>query len=178
MKNFLVSKLTLSAMFLAMGLLLPFLTGQIPQVGSALLPMHIPVLLCGLICGWQYGGLIGFIMPIMRSFVFGMPPLFPTAVSMALEMAAYGIIIGLCYAYFPKKNSYLFLSLFSAMIIGRIVWGIVQLTLAGVGGNAFTWQIFIAGAFVNAIPGIILQLFLIPAVMITLQSNGVLSYER
>ena len=73
--------ITLSAMFLALGMVLPFLTGQIPQIGSMLLPMHIPVFLCGLICGWQYGAIIGFILPFLRYAAFGMPPLFPTGCS-------------------------------------------------------------------------------------------------
>ena len=66
-----VKNLTLSAMFLAIGLVLPFLTGQIPEIGSLLLPMHIPVFLCGLICGWQYGAVVGFILPLLRNLLFG-----------------------------------------------------------------------------------------------------------
>ena len=94
MKNSYIKKITLSAMFLAIGLVLPFLTGQIPEIGSMLLPMHIPVLLCGLICGWQYGGAVGLIVPLLRNLLFGMPPM-PGAVSMAFDLAAYGLIIGL-----------------------------------------------------------------------------------
>ena len=59
--------LVLAAMFLAIGLVLPFFTGQIPQIGSMLLPMHLPVLLCGLICGWQYGVVVGFVAPLMHA---------------------------------------------------------------------------------------------------------------
>lgn len=50
-----IQNMVLSALLLAIGLVLPFLTGQIPEIGSALLPMHIPVLICGFICGWQWG---------------------------------------------------------------------------------------------------------------------------
>ena len=49
--------LILAALCMALGIVLPFFTGQIPQIGGMLLPMHLPVLLCGLLCGWQYGGL-------------------------------------------------------------------------------------------------------------------------
>ena len=87
-------KLILAAMFLAIGLLLPFLTGQIRQIGNMLLPMHIPVILCGLICGWQYGLGVGFVLPLLRCVIFGMPVLFPTAVSMSFELAAYGFTDG------------------------------------------------------------------------------------
>ena len=75
-KNHIV-KLSLSAMLLALGLVLPFLTGQIPEIGSMLLPMHLPALICGFVCGWQWGIAVGFVMPIMRSLIFGMPPMIP-----------------------------------------------------------------------------------------------------
>ena len=61
-----IRALVLAAMFLALGIVLPFFTGQIPQIGSMLLPMHLPVLVCGLICGWQYGTVVGFVLPLMR----------------------------------------------------------------------------------------------------------------
>ena len=89
--------LTLTAMFLALGLVLPFLTGQIPQIGNMLLPMHIPVFLCGLICGWRYGAILGFILPILRNAVFGMPVLFPTGIAMAFELMTYGLVAGFLY---------------------------------------------------------------------------------
>ena len=77
--------LALSAMFLALGLVLPFLTGQIPEIGNLLLPMHLPVLLCGLVCGWKYGLAVGFTTPLLRSMLFGMPTFYPSAVSMAFS---------------------------------------------------------------------------------------------
>ncbi|WP_322597248.1 ECF transporter S component [Acetivibrio straminisolvens] len=90
-------RLVLSGLFLALGLLIPFLTAQIPSLGSRLLLMHIPVLLCGFICGWPYGLIIGLVLPVFRSMLFGMPPMFPTAVAMAFELAAYGLMTGLLY---------------------------------------------------------------------------------
>ena len=92
MKN--VKKLAVTAMLFAVGIVLPFLTGQIPTIGRMLLPMHIPVLLCGFIVGWQYGAVIGFLLPIVRSLLFGMPPIYPTALAMAFEMAMYGFVSG------------------------------------------------------------------------------------
>jgi len=68
-------RLTLAALFVALGLVLPFLTGQIPEIGSMLLPMHLPALLCGFVCGWPCGLAVGFVMPLLRSLIFGMPPL-------------------------------------------------------------------------------------------------------
>jgi len=81
-----ILNLTLAAMFMAIGIVLPFFTGQIPQIGKMLLPMHIPVILCGLICGWQYGLVVGFILPFLRYVMFGMPLLFPTGIAMAFEL--------------------------------------------------------------------------------------------
>ncbi len=173
-----VLRLTLAAMFLAVGLVLPFFTGQIPQIGKMLLPMHIPVLLCGLICGWQYGLCIGFVLPFLRSFLFGMPVLFPTGIAMAFELATYGVTVGLAYAHSRWKCVIaLYRSMLLAMLLGRIVWGFLQVLLLGIGGNGFTWQMFMAGAFFNAVPGIILQLILIPAVMIALNRTGLVQFS-
>ena len=164
-----VTKLTLSAVFLALGIVLPFLTGQIPTVGSMLLPMHIPVLICGFVCGWQWGLLVGFVLPLMRSALFSMPPMMPTAAAMAFELAVYGAVTGILYQKLPKTTVSVYVSLAGAMIAGRIVWGIVNMILYGITGKAFGWQIFLGGALLNAVPGIILQLVLIPIIILALR---------
>ena len=123
MKRKTIINTSLSAMFLAIGLLLPFLTGQIPEIGSALLPMHIPVLLCGLICGPWWGGVVGLVMPYLRLMLFGMPPAI-IALQMTFELCAYGLVIGLIYSKLPKKPLSVFISLISAMLVGRLVWGL------------------------------------------------------
>ena len=171
--------LTLSAMFLALGLVLPFLTGQIQQIGNMLLPMHLPVFLCGLICGWKYGAVVGFMMPLMRSMLFGMPKLFPSACSMAFELATYGLVAGLIYGMSHWQCiRALYRSIIAAMVAGRAVWGIVQIILLGITGSRFTWQMFMAGAFLNAIPGIIVQLILIPTVMVALHRTGLIRFHQ
>ena len=173
MKNSNIKNLALAAMFMALGLVLPFFTGQIPQIGKMLLPMHIPVLLCGLICGWKYGLAVGFVTPLLRSVIFGMPILYPMAIGMAFELMTYGFVIGFLYERSRWKCIFaLYRCLIIAMLSGRIVWGIAQMILLGVGQNGFTYQAFIAGAFLNAIPGIIIQLVLIPAVMVLLNKTG------
>ena len=170
--------LTLSAMFLAIGMVLPFLTGQIPQIGNMMLPMHIPVLLCGVICGWQYGAAPGFILPLIRYMVFGMPVLFPTGIAMAFEMLTYGLVIGLVYSLSRWKCIVsLYRALISALIAGRVVWAVAQMILLGVSGGAFTMKMFLAGAFFNAVPGIIIQLVLIPAVMVALGRTGMVQFH-
>lgn len=174
-----IKHLALSAMFLAIGFVLPFLTGQIQVIGSMLLPMHIPVLLCGLICGWQYGGAIGIVLPLLRSVILGMPPLYPVALAMAFELAAYGLLAGLFY----RRSKWqcirsLYRSLIFAMLGGRIVWGGAMTVLTGVKGGAFTLSAFWSGAVLNAIPGIILQLILIPAVMVALDKTKIVRFSK
>lgn len=161
--------LVLSSLFLAFGLLLPFVTAQMPSIGNKLLPMHIPVLLCGFLLGGKYGLIVGFITPLLRSLLFTMPPMFPIAIAMAFELATYGLIAGILYKLFPKKTLYIYISLIISMICGRIVWGIVSSVLYGVSEIGFTWEIFIAGGFINAIPGIIIQIIIIPVIVIAVK---------
>lgn len=163
-----VKKLVTSGLLLALCLVLPFLTGQIPQIGSMLCPMHIPVLLCGFICGWKYGIIVGFIAPLLRYFIFGMPPM-PTCIPMAFELATYGAVSGIIYVILPRKNISIYLSLFAAMIAGRIVWGLVQLIITGIVGTQFSAAIFLQAAIVTALPGIIVQIILVPVIIMTLK---------
>ena len=173
-----VQKLVLSAMFIAIGLVLPFFTGQIQQVGNMLLPMHIPVLLCGLILGWKYGLVLGFLLPLVRSVLFGMPAIFPNAVSMAFELAAYGAVAGFVYfkkQYFCLRSCYV--ALITAMLVGRVVWAAARYVMLAF-GVPFTFEIFMTAAFINAIPGIVLQLVLIPLIMVALGKTGLVQFDR
>lgn len=167
--------LTISSICLALGLLLPFLTGQIREIGNQLLPMHIPVLICGFVCGWKYGLLVGFLTPLLRFLLFSMPQM-PNAIGMAFELASYGGIVGFLYRAFEKNKFRVYISLLIAMIAGRIVWGIVSILIHSIGQTAFTWQLFIGGALLNAIPGIIIQLILIPILILTLERTGVIKH--
>ena len=171
MKNKTVYNLTVSAMLFALGLVLPFLTGQIADIGNLLLPMHLPVLLAGFIVGWKYAILIGGALPIVRSLIFSMPVLYPNAVSMAFELAAYGAITGLCYLVIFKRRviTEVYISLIIAMLGGRIVKGIVSAFIYGTSDSPYTFAAFISGAFIEAVPGIILQLILIPAVLVAIK---------
>lgn len=178
MKKIMIKNLTLSAMFIAIGLILPVITGNIPQIGNMLLPMHIPVFLCGLICGWKYGLAVGFILPLFRSLIFGAPPIYPIAIAMAFELAVYGLVAGYLYNHSRWKCIIsLYTSMIIAMISGRLVWGVSEIILLGMKGNVFTWKMFAAGAFLNAIPGIVIQLILIPAVMVALNRTGLVKYH-
>ena len=172
MNSLQIRKLTYSALYLAIAMVLPFVTGQIPEIGAMLCPMHIPALLCGFMCGWPWGLTVGLIAPLLRSVVFGMPVMFPTAVAMAFELAVYGGMAGLLYRLLPKGKLTVWLVLIISMIAGRAVWGIVRMILAGLSGSEFTWALFIAGAFTNAIPGIIMHLILIPVLVIVMERAG------
>ena len=166
-----VKNLTLSAMFLALCMILPFITGGVPQIGNAISPMHIPVLICGFVCGWQYGAAVGFIAPLMRSLLFSMPTMYPIAVSMAFELAAYGLLCGLLYKAFPKKNVYIYPALIISMLGGRAVWGIARFIMAGLGGSEFRMAMLVAGAFTQAVPAIICHILLVPLVVMAFKKT-------
>ena len=166
-----IRKMTYSALYLAIAIVLPFLTGQIPEIGSILSPMHIPVLLCGFVCGWPWGVAVGFIAPLLRSVLFGMPPML-TAVAMTFELGTYGLLSGLLYKVLPKKTWSVYAALISAMIAGRVVWGLARWLIAGLQNTNFTSALFIAGAVTSAIPGIILHIVLIPIMVIALDRTN------
>ena len=112
---------------------------------------------------------VGFIAPILRSFTLGMPPMFPTAFCMAFELAAYGFVAGWLHNKLPKKKINVYMSLLSAMVIGRLVWGIVMFCCMGLNVSKFCFSAFLAGAVLNAVPGIVVQIILLPILVITLE---------
>ena len=163
-----IRKLCLSAMFLALGWLLPFVTGQIHSIGNMLCPIHLPVMLCGFILGPMYGFFVGFITPLTRTLLFGMPVLYPFSICMSLELATYGLLCGSLYRLFKKIFGdilSIYLSLIISIIGGRIIWGLARLFCGLVSRNYFTWALFLSGGFLNAWPGIIVQIVLIPFLM-------------
>ena len=166
-----VRKLTYSALYLALAMVLPFLTGQIPEIGSMLCPMHIPALLCGFMCGWPWGLAVGFIWhPGTTAFQHAVS--IWIAIPMAFEMATYGAIAGLLYRKLPKTGWRIYASLISAMVAGRLVWGLVKFLLAGLQGTEFSLALFLSGAVTTAIPGIILQLILIPILVVVMERTN------
>ncbi len=164
-------KTVLSALFLALALVLPLFTGQFKQLGNAFCPMHFPVILCGFICGPVYGLAVGIIAPLLRFLIFGLPPLMPTGLAMCVELAVYGLVSGLLYKLLPNRKIYVYVSLICAMLLGRIVWGIAQTVLAGVGDTTFGFAAFLSSAFWGAVPGIALQIILIPLIVFIIKKN-------
>ena len=168
-----INKICLAAMFLALGWLFPFITAQMAQLGQMLLPMHIPVILCGFVLGPVYGALIGFITPITRTLIFGMPQMVPTSLSMMFELATYGAVSGLLFILLVKRFkkvdsiALIYISLISAMILGRVIGGIATyaFTFLNAEAAAYTWEAYWTGFFATSWPGMIVQLILIPAII-------------
>ena len=159
-------KLVAAGMLLAIGWLLPLLTGQIQSIGQMLCPMHLPVMIGGFVLGPVYGLLLGFITPLTRSLLFGMPVMYPGAVGMAFELAAYGFCCGAFYKVFEKHEKMrVYFALIVSMLIGRLVWAAARLVMLGVTQTPLTWKIFITTEFLNAWPAIILQLLIIPKIV-------------
>ncbi len=155
-------RMVFSAMFLAIAMLLPFLTGQIPQIGGMLCPMHLPVLLAGFVCGPLWGGAVGLVCPLLRHMFFSMPPLM-TALTMTFELCAYGVLGGVFHTLLRKwQMAGVYVSLVLAMLGGRVVWGIASAVLMLAGQTEFSMAAFLTSGFVSAWPGMILQIVLIP----------------
>ncbi|MBE6008096.1 MAG: ECF transporter S component [Lachnospiraceae bacterium] len=171
-----LKKIILSGIFIAIAIILPFFTGQLPQIGAMLSPMHIPALLCGFVCGWPYGAIAGFISPLLRSILTGgFPPMFPTAIAMAFELFGYGTFTALLSGIFGKSTKGIYISLVLSMILGRIIWGVVMFMLTIAAGSTFTFALFVAGAFTNAIPGIIIHIVIIPFIVIMFKKAGIIN---
>lgn len=161
-------RLAFAAMCLSLCMLLPFVAMQIPQLGSMLSPMHIPVLLAGYLCGGWFAMIVGLIAPILRFVMFGMPQIIPTGLCMSIELATYGLFSGILFRRMPNKPWGVYVSLVLAMLGGRLIWGFAAKLIYAASGMNFTWELFLAGAFVNAIPAIILHILLIPPIVIAL----------
>lgn len=172
--SFQVKKMVMAAVCLALCMLLPFLTGQIPEIGSKLSPMHIPVLLCGFVCGGPWGIIVGLIAPPLRFLLFGMPPIFPTGAAMMAELAVYGGAAGLFYRLMPRKIWCVYGALIISMLLGRIAWGAIMWIFLAAGAAQFSFQAFLAGAFLNAWPGIICHVLIIPPLVLALRKAGVM----
>ncbi|MBQ7364538.1 MAG: ECF transporter S component [Clostridia bacterium] len=164
-----IYRISLSALCMALGLVLPFLTGQIPEIGNLLLPMHLPIFLCGILCGIGYGAAVGFVTPLLRSLLFSRPILYPAAVSMAFELAAYGALVALFVKLLRRKTVLrLYASLIAAMLGGRVVWAITRIFLLALDDIPFSFAIFFSEGFATALPGILIQLVLVPALVVAI----------
>lgn len=174
MKQSHTKNLVLTAFCIALCIVLPMAFHAI-GAGATFLPMHIPVLLCGLLCGWPFGAACGLIGPLLSSLLTGMPPTFPTLPAMMLELCAYGVLTGLFYR---KLRGNLYLSLIGAMLGGRAVSGIANAVLLGIAGKPYGFTVFLTSAFVTALPGIVIQLVAVPLLVAALQKAGLVQRPR
>lgn len=174
-----LKRLSVAAMMLALALLLPFLTGQLQAIGQMLAPMHIPVLLCGLICGPIYGFAVGAVAAPLRFLIFGMPQM-PNVLYMTAELALYGLLSGLFYYIFPKRNLFLYVSLILSMIGGRIAYAFtfIFINLSGAKSLESLIMPIISATILKAWPGIILQIVLIPTLLIVLKKAKIIPLKN
>lgn len=169
------ARLVTAGFLLALGVILPQIFGRVQFLGMTFLPMHLPVLLCGAICGGFYGALCGALTPLICSMLFSMPVFFPTAIAMAVELCCYGLLISLLYR---RARLNIYPSLLLAMLGGRLLNGLVNWLLLGLSGKAYTLATFISACFVTGIPGIILQIVLIPVIVLILQKAGFIERKK
>ena len=171
-----IRKITYCAVLIALGMVLPFLTGQIPEVGSALSPLHIPALLAGFTVGPIWGAVCAFVIPILRSAIFTMPTMFPMACTMAFEMATYALVGGFLWNCSPKNPLNLYFSQICTMVLGRVVYGIAFALFTVNNPNIhYTFTAFILGCFVDAIPGIVLHLLIVPPIVLALRKANLIN---
>lgn len=171
MKKIKVKDMVLTALFIALGVILPIIFHAADLLAKIFLPMHIPVILCGFICGPLLGAVAAIATPLLSSAITGMPVIYPVGVAMVFELLTYAVVAGVMLRALKKTNIILalYISLITAMILGRIVLGGVSFLLYGVLGKGYTFAMFISSAFVTALPGIIIQLVLIPWIYIFLK---------
>jgi len=178
-RAFNIKKMVITALLIAVGVILPMAFHVIPYglAGRALLPMHIPVLLVGLICGAPFGLIAGIVTPLLSHAITGMPPsaFLP---AMTVELAAYGAASGLLMRFAPPKNLYIkiYVALIGAMLFGRIIYGTVNALIFSAG--EYSMQMWLTAAFVTALPGIIIQLMAIPSIVVALQRERLIKVRE
>lgn len=167
-----IKNMTMAAVCVALCVVLPIAFHSIPDAGTVFLPMHIPVLICGMICGWPYGLLCGLMGPLVSSALTGMPPI-AFLPSMMVECGTYGLVSGLMLNYVHTKRTYadLYIALVTAMIAGRVISGIAKALIFTPGLAMSAW---ITASFITALPGILIQLVFLPGVVCTLMKARVI----
>ena len=162
-----VKKSIITAVCITLCVVLPQVFHAIPEAGSIYCPMHIPVLLCGLITGWSYGLLCGLAGPLLSSLITGMPPV-AMLPAMMIECAAYGALTGVMMQLVHTKKIYadLYISLIVAMLGGRVIAGLAKAFIFSAG--QYTMAAWVTGSFVKSLPGIIVHLAVIPSVVYAL----------
>ena len=170
-------RLVLAGLCVALGVILPIAFHAIPNGGRIFSPMHIPVLLAGLLTGPLYGLLVGFVTPLLSATLTGMPPL-AILPGMTVELAIFGLVSGLFIRYFPIRGYVpaIYISLVSAMLLGRVGAGVVNALIFQLG--TYSMEIWITSYFVTSFPGILVHLIAVPHVCFALKQMGVIASPR
>ena len=173
-KNDSLYRLLITAIMLALGMVLPFLTGQIPTIGQLISPLHIPAFICGLTCGWVWGAALGFLLPVARGLIFGMPPFPAVGLPMAFEMLFYGLLTGLLYprlrkAFEGKAIVAILIAMVIAMIAGRCAGGITRAVMMGMQGQGYAFSAFFASYFTGTAVGAVIHLIVCPLIVLALE---------
>ena len=163
-----LNKSIITALCVALCVVLPMTLHAIPQGGILFSPMHLPVLLCGLVCGAPFGLACGLLGPMLSSLLTGMP-LVGYAPIMMIELGLYGLISGLVMKLFHSGK--LVIDLYTALVIamlgGRVITGILRALIFA--GGSYSWSAWATGYFVSCFPGIVIQLLLLPAIYVALE---------
>ncbi|MBR5295968.1 MAG: ECF transporter S component [Clostridia bacterium] len=171
-----IRSIVYAAVCLAMCMVLPLLTGNIPEIGQQFAPMHFPVFLCGFIAGPFWGAVVGFVAPFLRYFIFSVPVIYPQGVRMAAELLVYGMAAGLFYRYLPKKPIGIYVSLLCAQFFGRLAWGAAQYLISVFDkSNEFYLEMVVAQTITSSLYGILIQLLLIPPIVFAMQKARFIS---
>ena len=162
-----VKNVVLTAVCAALCVVVPMAFHVIPNAGMIFLPMHIPVLLCGMLCGWPYGLTCGLLGPLLSSIITSMPPA-ATLPAMMVECAVYGAVAGVLMKHVRTGKLYadLYIALVPAMLAGRVISGVAKALIFAPGTTLAAWATV---SFVTALPGILIQLILIPALIFALE---------
>ena len=166
-----VTRLVMAGLCLALALVLPRFTGNIPVIGKVLSPMHIPAFICGMVCGWPYGLIVGILSPFLNSAIFHMPPaIWPQAVRYAIEIGTYGLVSGLLFKLLKGTNIWLraYISLILAMFAGRVIGGAATALIYQFTGSEYSFSIFFASYFTGSLPGIAIHLAIVPPIVFAL----------
>ena len=167
-------RLLITAILLAVGMVLPFLTGQLQSFGQLISPLHIPAFICGLTCGWGWGAALGFVLPILRGLIFGMPPFPAVGLPMAFELMFYGLVSGLLYpvlrkALKEKRLAAMLIAMVAAMIVGRCAGGAAKAVMMGLNHQPYAFSAFFASYFTGTAVGAVIHLVICPLIVLALE---------
>lgn len=167
-----VKKLCICALCVALCVAMPQ-AFHLAGLGNAFSPMHLPVLLCGLVCGWPYGAVCGVAGPLLSSALTSMPPA-AGLVGMVPELCAYGLFSGLLLKLIRTGKTFadLYLALVPAMLLGRVAGGVAKAVTFLAQAKGYSIAAWVSSYLVGTLPAIVMQLIVLPALVVLLMRAG------